>query len=96
MKQIHVGMLSFLLFIACNNPKPSETAETTNDTTQTKTQPAEFADARYMAIGKSGIASMASGDIDTEDVKYMLADVSEEGLEQFLAKYAAGNEPVTN
>lgn len=39
---------------------------------------------------------MASGDIDTEDVKYMLADVSEEGLEEFLAKYAEGNEPVTN
>ena len=63
MKQFLVGMMSFLLFTACNNPKPEETAETSTDTTS-KAQPAEFADAKYMAIGKSGIASMASGDID--------------------------------
>ena len=65
MKQFLVGMMSFLLFAACNNPKPEETAETSADTTNATTQPAEFADTRYMAIGKSGIASMASGDIDS-------------------------------
>ncbi len=64
MKQFLIGMISFLLFTACNNPRPEDTTDTSSDTTTAKAQPAEFADAKYMAIGKSGIASMASGDID--------------------------------
>lgn len=64
MKQFLIGMISFLLFTACNNPRPEDTTATSSDTTTAKAQPAEFADAKYMAIGKSGIASMASGDID--------------------------------
>ena len=64
MKRFFVGMMSFLLFAACNNPKPDETAETTSTSSETTPQPAEFADARYTEIGKSGLASMTSGDVD--------------------------------
>lgn len=64
MKRFLAGMLSFLLLTACNNPKPEETAETTPATTETKAQPAEFADPKYAEIGKSGLASMSSGDVD--------------------------------
>ncbi len=64
MKRFLVGMMSFLLFAACNNPKPEEAAETAPATTETKPQPAEFADPKYSEIGKSGLASMSSGDID--------------------------------
>ena len=64
MKQFLVGMMSFLLLAACNNPKPEEAAETTPATTETKPQPADFADPKYSEIGKSGLASMSSGDVD--------------------------------
>lgn len=62
MKRFLVGMMSFLLFAACNNPKPDEAAETTS--TETTPKPAEFADPKYTEIGKAGIASMTAGDID--------------------------------
>lgn len=64
MKRFLLGMMSFLLFAACNNPKPDEAAETTSATTEATSQPAEFADPKYSEIGKSGLASMSSGDID--------------------------------
>ncbi len=64
MKHFLVGMMSLFLLAACNNPKPDETAETTSTTSETKPQPAEFADPKYTEIGKSGLASMTSGDID--------------------------------
>jgi ketosteroid isomerase-like protein len=64
MKRFLVGMMSFLLLAACNNPKPEEAAETTPTTTETKAQPVEFADSKYTEIGKSGLASMSSGDVD--------------------------------
>ncbi len=64
MKRFLVGMMSFLLLAACNNPKPDDAAETTSATTETKAQPAEFADPKYSEIGKAGLASMTSGDID--------------------------------
>ncbi|QNA42913.1 nuclear transport factor 2 family protein [Lacibacter sediminis] len=64
MKRFLVGMMSFLLLAACNNPKPEETAETTPAATDSKPQPAEFADPKYTEIGKSGLASMSSGDVD--------------------------------
>jgi len=64
MKRFLVGMMSFLLLAACNNPKPEEAAETTPATTETKAQPVEFADPKYTEIGKSGLASMSSGDVD--------------------------------
>jgi hypothetical protein len=64
MKRFLVGMISFLLLAACNNPKPEETAETTPATTETKPQPAEFAHPKYSEIGKSGLVSLSSGDVD--------------------------------
>jgi hypothetical protein len=58
-------MLSFLC--ACTNSKPADQTAAATDTvtaSQAKTQPAEFADAKYSDIGKKGLAGLSSGDID--------------------------------
>jgi hypothetical protein len=66
-KKIALALITSLFF-ACSNPKPTdEKAATTADSvaaTQAKTQPAEFADAKYSDIGKKGLAALSSGDID--------------------------------
>lgn len=49
MKVIFTIAFAFGLFITCSAQKSS---------------PAEFADAKYSAIGKSGLAGLSSGDID--------------------------------
>lgn len=64
MKQFILVIMSVLLFAACNNPKPEENKETTADTSLAKPQPAEFADAKYMQIGKSGLDNLAAGNVD--------------------------------
>lgn len=64
MKRFLVGMMSFLLFAACNNPTPDEAAESTSPSMDTTSKPAEFADWKYTELGKSGLASMTAGDID--------------------------------
>ena len=60
-------LLTFFLF-ACNDQKPAaEKMESTVDSvaaSMTKTQPVEFADQKYTEIGKKGLASLSSGDID--------------------------------
>jgi hypothetical protein len=56
------------LFFACNQKPAEDKTETKADSSaaaQTKTQPVEFADAKYSEIGKKGLASLTSGDIDT-------------------------------
>lgn len=55
------------LFIACNNPKPTEQKTETTDTTTNVTKeaaPAEFADPKYSEIGKKAIAALSAGDVD--------------------------------
>jgi hypothetical protein len=56
------------LFFACTNSKPADTAATTSDSAvaaaPAKPQPAEFADPKYVDIGKKGLASLSSGDVD--------------------------------
>ena len=59
--------LAISLFFACNNQKPEDTAATTTDSTAAapaKPQPVEFADAKFVDIGKMGNASLSSGNID--------------------------------
>jgi hypothetical protein len=67
-KQMCLVLLSSV-FLACNNQKTGDVkAEATVDsaaTAQVKTQPVEFADPKYMDIGKKGLAALSSGDIDT-------------------------------
>ena len=68
MKKLMFWAFCSLLFIACNDQKKEEpTTETTAPAaaTETKETPAtEIADAKYMDIGKKGIAALSSGDID--------------------------------
>ncbi|HMK04067.1 MAG TPA: nuclear transport factor 2 family protein, partial [Ferruginibacter sp.] len=48
---------------ACNN-EPAETPANTSPGNSDSTAPAEFADAKYVAIGKQGIASLSAGNVD--------------------------------
>ncbi len=67
MKKLMFWTLCSLLFIACNDQKKEEpTTETTPAAAaETKeTPPAEFADAKYVDIGKKGLAALSAGDVD--------------------------------
>ena len=65
MKKLLVLVFGTSLFIACNNEKSAEDkAATTTTETAKEAAPAEFADAKYAAIGKKGIAALSSGDVD--------------------------------
>ena len=62
-----VWALCSFLFIACNNPKPTEQKTEATDTSANvtkETAPAEFADAKYSEIGKKGIDALSAGDVD--------------------------------
>ncbi|HLY69365.1 MAG TPA: nuclear transport factor 2 family protein [Puia sp.] len=57
------------ILLACNNNKPAEaTASVTSDSAATAEKkpppPSEFADPKYMDMGKKDLAALASGDID--------------------------------
>jgi hypothetical protein len=65
-KTIAVALATFLFF-ACSSPKTEDKTATTADSAAVapaKPQPAEFADPKYSEIGKTGLASLASGNID--------------------------------
>ena len=67
MKTVLFVACCFALLLGCNNPKPSESTTTPSTETAKKDmapQPAEFADPKYVAIGKKGWGQLASGDID--------------------------------
>jgi hypothetical protein len=63
MKKMLVLFLGSALFIGCNNDaeKKSDTAPAA--ATATTMQDAEFADAKYVEIGKKGIAALSAGDV---------------------------------
>lgn len=63
MKKLFVLALCASIF-ACKNEKPAE-EKTETIPAETKTAPAEFADAKYTETGKQNSAAFASGDIDT-------------------------------
>lgn len=57
------------ILLACNNNKPAEAAASaTTDTTSAvkdmKPRPTEFADAKYMDMGRKHLDQLSSGDID--------------------------------
>ncbi|MBI2729849.1 MAG: nuclear transport factor 2 family protein [Sphingobacteriales bacterium] len=66
MRKLFLPLLGILFLVACNDNKPAETKETSVATAgETKeTAAVEIADAKYMDIGKKGIAALSSGDID--------------------------------
>lgn len=65
MKKMLVLFLGAALFNGCNNDaeKKSDTADTAPAATATAMQDAEFADAKYVEIGKKGIAALSAGDV---------------------------------
>lgn len=65
MKKVMVGLFILAALIACNNDKPVEQKEAAAVTpaTETKLQPAEFADPRYTEIGKNALAALSKGDV---------------------------------
>jgi len=63
MKKILLGVFCSFLFISCTNQK-TEPGKNEKAGTETKQQQAEFADSKYVDIGKKGIADLSSGDID--------------------------------
>lgn len=60
-----VGLFISATLIACNNDKPAEQKDQTAvpAVTEQKMQPAEFADPKYMAIGKNALDALSKGDI---------------------------------
>ena len=65
-KTIAVALATFLFF-ACSSTKTEDKAASTVDSAvaaPAKPQPAEFADPKYAEIGKMGLASLSSGNID--------------------------------
>ena len=49
------------MFIACSSPKTEDKPAATNDSAvaaPAKPQPAEFADQKYVDIGKAGLANL--------------------------------------
>jgi hypothetical protein len=65
MKKMIAMAFAISLFFACTNQKADDKAATTTDSAvAAKPQPAEFADAKFVEIGKMGNASLSSGNID--------------------------------
>lgn len=65
MKQSFAAVLLAFLFFACSNePAADVKTETPPADTTATPAPAEFADPKYAAVGKNGLAALSSGDID--------------------------------
>ena len=65
-KTIAVALVTFLFF-ACSSPKTEDKTASPSDSAAVvadKPKPAEFADAKYAEIGRSGLANLTSGNID--------------------------------
>lgn len=63
MKKLLLLALSCSLFVACTNEKSAE-KKTEAALAEIKQQPAEFADPKYVEIGKKGLDALTLGDID--------------------------------
>jgi hypothetical protein len=64
MRKLSFWIIASMFFLyACNNETKQDDAAT-SPAPDTKTQPAEFADAKYAQVGKDGLAAMSAGDIE--------------------------------
>jgi len=64
MKNTFYALICVTALLACTQPK-QEQSQQAQPVAETKPQPAEFADPKYVAIGKEGIATFAKGDVET-------------------------------
>jgi hypothetical protein len=66
MRKLFLPVFVFLFFLlGCNNETKKEEASAPASTTETKSQPAEFADAKYAQVGKDFLANMSAGDMES-------------------------------
>jgi hypothetical protein len=63
MKKIFMGLILSGILLACNNSK-TEDDSLVKEATDTKPQPAEFADAKYTDLGKQMLQKFEGGDIE--------------------------------
>ncbi len=63
MKNVFFALIASAALLSCSQPKQEQQEAT--PVAEAKPQPVEFGDSKYMAIGKEGIAALASGDVDT-------------------------------
>jgi hypothetical protein len=65
MRKIFFGIIvSTFFLIACNNEGTKTQDAAAPASTETKQAPAEFADAKYVAVGKDFLTNMSSGNMD--------------------------------
>lgn len=68
MKRLLPWIAGCCILLSCNDNKPAETNTNTSDPKATTgsagTQQSEFADARYVEMGKKALGQFAAGDID--------------------------------
>lgn len=65
MKKAALALILSGILLACNNSKTGEQTTMVKDASDVKPQPAEFADAKYMDMGKQMMQKFESGDIDS-------------------------------
>ncbi|ULQ54637.1 nuclear transport factor 2 family protein [Flavihumibacter fluvii] len=65
MKKFLVGLFISAILIACNNEKPAEQKDESSavPVPEAKMQPVEFADPKYMEMGKNALAALSKGDV---------------------------------
>jgi len=66
MKKVFLWALCSSLFFACSNEKSTEAkmeASPSAANAETKMAPVEFADAKYIEMGKKGLAALTAGDV---------------------------------
>ena len=65
MRKLFLGVICSTILFACNNkPAESTTSSSTDSTGKMSQKATEFADAKYMDVGRNSLALMQSGDID--------------------------------
>jgi len=65
MKNVFYALIGSAALLSCSQPKQEQQEATPAVEAEVKPQPAEFADSKYIAIGKEGIAALSSGDVET-------------------------------
>lgn len=65
MKKNFLLAVALVLIAACNSSSTNNKQQDSTASSETKQQPAEFADPKYTDIGKKAMAAMSSGDMDS-------------------------------
>lgn len=67
MRKLLIVASAAVMFVACNNEQKTGSEATVSSATDssTKTQAAEFADAKYTELGKKQLADFENGDVDS-------------------------------